>query len=54
MDLIVTLKKEVEDVVEGQNLFNNLKNLLSSVEGVIFHARVTTKDLSILNDEEPS
>lgn len=45
MELVVTLRKEVEDALEGKNLLEQLKALLTGVDGIKFNSHVIERDL---------
>lgn len=45
MELVVTLRKEVEDSLEGKHIFEQLKARLADVEGIKYNSHVIERDL---------
>lgn len=46
MELVVTLRKDVEDALEGKQLFEQLQAQLSNVPDIKFSSHVIERDLN--------
>lgn len=45
MELVVTMRKDVEDALDGKNLFEQLKQLLIGVADIRYSSHVIERDL---------